>query len=293
MPPGERTWLVLRDRIPRNEICVHPLSTLVVRQRAVPLDHAISQFGSTPLAGTLRFKLVGIRIGTATFNDPPPVYDYFAPAQFTRLRSDELLAAPSFESMRSGIRFAADAVALGETARASMEHTTVVHDPLAPPEPPRKSAVTTSLLETVVAQRAATPRPTRGQVRIRSLTYVLASTRDLSITAEGAAIAAGRTTYAGLREALREARRASRRPVLQIVPRVETTNRGGRVVVVHEDDNLRNVDFVDTVTGRQMTREEFVVAIEGGEYPDYHVRMMHGLPTPVSRPNASVDDNLG
>ncbi|MBK7196746.1 MAG: hypothetical protein IPH80_30135 [Myxococcales bacterium] len=56
---------------------------------------------------------------------------------------------------------------------------------------------------------------------------------------------------------------------------------------------MRNIDFVDTVTGRPMTRAEFVDAIHAGEYPDYLVRTIHGVATPVSRPNETTSDNLG
>jgi hypothetical protein len=89
------------------------------------------------------------------------------------------------------------------------------------------------------------------------------------------------------------ARHRGRDAWLQIFPRIGTANHRARIVVVREDENLRNVDFVDTVTGRAMTRAELVDAIDPGEYPDYSVRLMHGRPDAVSRPNASTDDNLG
>jgi len=68
---------------------------------------------------------------------------------------------------------------------------------------------------------------------------------------------------------------------------------GPRVVVVREDDQGRNIEFLDTVTGRRMTVDEFIKAIRDQKYPDYVVRMMHGRPTPVSRGNETKDDNLG
>ena len=42
-----------------------------------------------------------------------------------------------------------------------------------------------------------------------------------------------------------------------------------------------------------MTRPQFVKEIEKGNYPDYHVRKVEGLKTPVSNPNRSEGDNLG
>ncbi|HWU85938.1 MAG TPA: hypothetical protein VN253_01605 [Kofleriaceae bacterium] len=123
---------------------------------------------------------------------------------------------------------------------------------------------------------------------------MLASIDDLSITAEGAAIAGGNRNYAALRESLRaHAAVTGRPPRLQIVPRIQVANHSARVVVVTQDEHMRNVDFVDTLTGRAMTRAEFVDAIHVGQYPDYYVRTIHGVPTPVSRPNATTSDNLG
>jgi hypothetical protein len=42
-----------------------------------------------------------------------------------------------------------------------------------------------------------------------------------------------------------------------------------------------------------MTRAELVDAIHAGEYPDYEVRNINGVPTPMSRPNETTSDNLG
>jgi hypothetical protein len=66
-----------------------------------------------------------------------------------------------------------------------------------------------------------------------------------------------------------------------------------RVVVVREDERMRNVDFVDTVTGAAMTREDFVREIRAGHYPGYEVRKIRGLDTPMSKPTPITEDNLG
>lgn len=42
-----------------------------------------------------------------------------------------------------------------------------------------------------------------------------------------------------------------------------------------------------------MTRAQFANKIDAGEYPEYHVKKIHGLRTPVSNPNGNQDDNLG
>ena len=66
-----------------------------------------------------------------------------------------------------------------------------------------------------------------------------------------------------------------------------------RVVVVDESDSGRNQRFRDTATGRNMSRRDFADRIDSGQYPDYHVRVINGLRTPVSNPDRSEGNNLG
>lgn len=66
-----------------------------------------------------------------------------------------------------------------------------------------------------------------------------------------------------------------------------------RVSVTSETDSGRNVRFHDNRTGADMTRAQFVNQINRGAYPNYHVRMINGVPTPVSNPDDSENNNLG
>ena len=66
-----------------------------------------------------------------------------------------------------------------------------------------------------------------------------------------------------------------------------------RVIVTRENDSGRNTNFKDTDTGRYMNRAQFVKSIEHGSYEDYHVRVINGVPTPVSNPDNAANNNLG
>ncbi len=296
LAPREPPWVVFGDA-GADATTVHPFAALVVHQPAVPLDYDISAFGNIPLTGSQRFAIAkNVEVGT-TGTTSTSVSDAFAPGQFTQLTSDEKLTAPSFETFHSGVRIAADEVRVGADARASMEVQTIEDDPLAPPThlfPPIALPPALGAIAAVVCPTGRPPVPPRGGPRLGDLAFMIASTDDLSITAEGAAIGRGGTTYAGLREALRgHVAQVGRAPRLQVVPRIHVANANARVVVVREDQHMRNVEFVDTVTGRLMTRAEFVDAIHAGEYRDYLVRNINGVPTPVSRPNETTADNLG
>ncbi len=55
----------------------------------------------------------------------------------------------------------------------------------------------------------------------------------------------------------------------------------------------RNLAFLDTSSGRQMSTKEFCEAIEAGQYPGYHVRRTIGGRVPASNPDNRLDNNLG
>lgn len=60
-----------------------------------------------------------------------------------------------------------------------------------------------------------------------------------------------------------------------------------------ETNSGRNVGFNDTKNNNNMTRTQFVRAIEQGRYDDYHVRVINNVKTPCSNPDKSSRNNLG
>ena len=80
---------------------VHPLATVSVRQKVVPLATAVTRVGAQrPKAGPRRYDVdVDTPIGIAA----TPVVDHFALAQFTELTEDQKLASPSFASLPAGL----------------------------------------------------------------------------------------------------------------------------------------------------------------------------------------------
>ena len=65
-----------------------------------------------------------------------------------------------------------------------------------------------------------------------------------------------------------------------------------RVTVTQESSTGRNERFHDNFTGVDMTRPQFVRQINQGNYEHYHVRNINGVPTPVSNPDGSRNNNL-
>ena len=67
----------------------------------------------------------------------------------------------------------------------------------------------------------------------------------------------------------------------------------GRIKVIKESDSGRNEKFHDNRTGKNMSRPQLVQKIEEGQYPNYHIRKIDGVKTPVSNPDKSEGNNLG
>jgi len=104
---GERRMVTLREAQPADQIALHPLGKLSVKQNVVPLDLDIARFGSAKPAGARHFKIDSLSVNgkAVSFSREK---DFFAPSQFLELSDDEKLAAPSFESMTAGISAGAD-----------------------------------------------------------------------------------------------------------------------------------------------------------------------------------------
>ena len=66
-----------------------------------------------------------------------------------------------------------------------------------------------------------------------------------------------------------------------------------RISVTKENSTGRNTHFHDNYTGANMTRAQFANKINAGQYDNYHVRMVNGVPTPASNPDKSKRNNLG
>jgi hypothetical protein len=84
-------------------VVVHPLGSLTVRQRVLPLAKTLTRFGPATVE-PVSFTLESVRVGppAAANGTLADILDHFAPGQFEALTEDQRLARPAFEAMRSG-----------------------------------------------------------------------------------------------------------------------------------------------------------------------------------------------
>lgn len=91
---------------------VHPMGTLSVREKIVPLDQTITRYGNaTPSDGT-NFAIGGVTIN-GQGETQQTFQDYFAAGQFFTLSDADKLSRPSFEKYDAGIQIGSDAVLSG------------------------------------------------------------------------------------------------------------------------------------------------------------------------------------
>jgi hypothetical protein len=109
LPTGERRVVTVREMQTPNEVRIHPLGKIGVKQTVVPLNltRDIDKFGGTTPSGPRRFSITSITIGGMA-QKPTPQTDFFAPAQFFEMTDDEKIASPSFDTMEAGIMVGVD-----------------------------------------------------------------------------------------------------------------------------------------------------------------------------------------
>ncbi|WP_433519485.1 DUF6603 domain-containing protein [Nonomuraea sp. CA-143628] len=103
---GVRTLVSLRSLPAGDDLVLHPLGTLVVRQRALPLGVRVDQIGGQPITDGRRFSLTTPDNGG--FVEKSVTGEKFAMAQFQKMSDAAKLSRPSFETQDAGLELTSD-----------------------------------------------------------------------------------------------------------------------------------------------------------------------------------------
>jgi hypothetical protein len=109
LPVGERRVVSVWELQALNEVTIHPLGKIGVKQTVVPLNltRDIDKFGSTTPSGPRRFSITSVTVGGLS-QTPAPLTDFFAPAQFFEMTDDQKIVSPAFDTMEAGITVGVD-----------------------------------------------------------------------------------------------------------------------------------------------------------------------------------------
>jgi len=103
--PAQRHRLEsLRELPVTAAVRVHPVGTVAISQKVVPLNIAIERIGAQRPADARTFAIGAVTVNGEHQDTPPLAEESFAPAQFFDLSDADKLASPSFKSFASGIR---------------------------------------------------------------------------------------------------------------------------------------------------------------------------------------------
>jgi Family of unknown function (DUF6603) len=231
----DRALVTVREPEPGDEIVIHPLSTLSVRQRVLPLDREIARFGSARPSGARQFHLTEPRVN-GQLMEPTAVSEYFAPAQFFDVPDDQKLSGPSFELMTAGIRLGAGRVAFGAPVAADLGYEEIIVDSSATPEPappaPPARLDAQSLFVQVqwgAANQSAARHAGRAKYRAEGMAVSIAEPRFAIARTDDSVQPAAATnlSFSEAKAALRQMRRANpgAASLLQVVPQAQEVTR--------------------------------------------------------------------
>ena len=193
LPAGTAMGVSLAPRATGDTaLVVHPIGTLEVREKVVPLDITIAKYGNAvPSDGTS----FGISAVTMAGQAPKvrPTSDLFAIGQFTKLTDDQQLSTPSYQPFDSGVSIGQSAAVTSGNVSCVLAYQDGYIDGddlgmrVRPPYTPpvdihlaycRLGAGFVNATRTK-GVAAFTPPGTTGSVTTSDLRYVIAGTDDL------------------------------------------------------------------------------------------------------------------
>jgi hypothetical protein len=195
LPDGAEQAVTLRALAPSDaDIVVHPMGSLTVREKVVPLDVPVTKFGNYTPADGGQFAIAGVTLG----GNPAaltPVQDNFARGQFQQLTDAEKISAPAFEQFDCGAVIGDGSVRGGHDGPRSVTlQERFIPDPTRASVFARYATVSSMQLGALSAMGAGarsavkntgtaryTGPGTSSILTISQVRYVVASTSDLSV----------------------------------------------------------------------------------------------------------------
>jgi hypothetical protein len=222
-------------------LVLHPLGQATVRQRVVPLDVQISNYGHQPIAGgPITYTITSVTVTGADGGAPQTtttsaVQDLFAPGDFFSLSDDDAVSRPGFEPMDSGQAISTGGLGAGQSVTTEYTYATEVIDLAAPSQAgttqflPISGGVIAALARSSAAARVRTRTQGDGRfaaagtpVRLTEPSFVLTSRSTLASTVAGVS-ASGTYTHVAAARASAQGRDPARANDVQIVGAAEAS----------------------------------------------------------------------
>lgn len=127
IPTSNRLLVSLRKLETAEGLVLHPLGTLQVSQRAVPLDLTLDKVGAQQPSDANRFKL---QVSTGDLAKLSDRKEQFATAQFKKLSDSQKLAIPAYEPQNGGVELSVSGNQLrsDRCVRRTVRYETIIID---------------------------------------------------------------------------------------------------------------------------------------------------------------------
>ena len=134
--PAPTEALVSLRSVQRTALSIHPLGRLAIRQAIIPLGVAVSRIGSArPAGGPTAVHVGPVTLTAGLEPEQAQLTGQFARGQYFDLTDDQLLSAPSYEELQSGIELGSEAIRAGVARRTDVEYETILVGADAPKRP--------------------------------------------------------------------------------------------------------------------------------------------------------------
>ena len=106
-------------------VLAHPLGSLTMVERVVPLGLTLARFGNGRVKGPNRFDIKDVAVGGKTLTESGRPTEPFTRSHFVEMSEEQKLSAPSFERFVAGVSVGSDAFAVpASQVKGSLEYET-------------------------------------------------------------------------------------------------------------------------------------------------------------------------
>jgi hypothetical protein len=136
-PAGAYSFVTFAPDPSGGPVLLDPAASVVLDEKAVPLNQPIARFAETTLPTPVRFDLSAPAVNGVAVDpsDWSPVTNEFAPAQFSELTDDQKLSAESFVALSSGMVIGSTAASVGTSTGAALTYDLIILDSTRQPGP--------------------------------------------------------------------------------------------------------------------------------------------------------------
>ncbi len=194
---------------------LHPLGTIRVLQRVVPLGLELERYGNGPISGNNVFQIAGVNVAGVAI-PVTRLQEQFARSQYFNMSDDERLASPAFEHMDAGVQVPPAPLSASRGVAATTQYKTLIYNPdtkQAEPDVPYVMPLDRLILFATKSPAAKAANTRGGKVRFKGtvnpvrvgkLTFAIASSADLSVASIPGTAAGEATSFSSATQALRQ-----------------------------------------------------------------------------------------